>query len=202
MKRMLVLGCALALLFFTSTNSHAILIGLDPVSQNAAAGSSVDVNLFISGLGDHTAPSLGAYDLNVNFDPAILAFNSVAFGDPLLGNQLDLFGFGNLSGSDNTISGKVNLYELSFDLAQELETLQPGSFVLARLTFDTLTVGTSPLDLSLNALGDASGDPLSAELHNGSINVNSTTPVPEPATILLLASGLGCGWVFGKKKEL
>jgi len=199
---MLVLGCALALLFFTSTNSHAILIGLDPVSQNAAAGSSVDVNLFISGLGDHTAPSLGAYDLNVNFDPAILAFNSVAFGDPLLGNQLDLFGFGNLSGSDNTISGKVNLYELSFDLAQELETLQPGSFVLARLTFDTLTVGTSPLDLSLNALGDASGDPLSAELHNGSINVNSTTPVPEPATILLLASGLGCGWVFGKKKEL
>jgi hypothetical protein len=180
------------LLFFV-TPSAAILIGFDPISQTIPVGDPVDVALVISGLGVGDAPSLSIFDVDISFDSAILAFNDVEFGDPLIGDQLDLLAIGSLTGVNSSL-GSVNLFELSFDPATILDTLQADSFTLATLTFDTLVVGTSSLDISVNALGDAIGAPLSADLQSGSIS-----PVPEPATILLLASGMAGLGVFSRK---
>ncbi len=186
----------LGIVFMTSA-AHAIALSVNPISQNVLLGNSIGVTLDIAGLGDCSAPSLGVFDLDLNFDPTILAFNNVTFGDPALGDQLDLFGLGSLSAFDNTTSGMVNLYELSFDLPDDLDTLQAGSFTLVSLTFDSLAGGISPLDISINSLGDALGDPLSATLENGSVAVN---PVPEPSTILLLV--IGVMGIVGIKKKL
>jgi len=163
---------------------QAITIGFNPSGQVANLGNPVSVALTISDLGDLTSPSLSTFDLDVIYDPTILGFTSAAYGDPILGDQLDLFGLGSLTATTPGV-GSVNLFELSFDLPDDLDNLQVGSFTLATITFDTVGIGTSSLGLNINALGDANGDPLAANLENGSIS-----SVPEPSTLLLIASGL------------
>lgn len=96
---------------------------------------------------------------------------------------------------DTSTAGVVRLYELSlleansttcvFCLPPFLEDLQPSSFTLATLTFDTLAIGTSPLTLSINVLGDAAGESLTATLDSGEVVVT-----PEPGSLLLFVSGL------------
>lgn len=75
--------------------------------------------------------------------------DSVAFGD-----QLDLWGLGSWTYVAPDVV-EVNLFELSFDSESDLNMFQADSFTLATLTFDTIALGTSPLDISINALGDS-----------------------------------------------
>jgi hypothetical protein len=167
--------------------ADVITLGVFPASQSVALGSPVNVSLQITGLGNEAAPSLGTFDVNLNFDPTILSFNSAVFGDPILGDQLDPTGLGNTISFSNPGFGTVELFDLSLDSASQLNGLQPASFILGSLVFDTIGTGTSALDLTINALGDANGNPLSASLQNGSADVNPVSTVPEPSSALLLA---------------
>ena len=124
-----VLAFAACLLFGGET--QAIMLGFSPSNPVAHVGDSVDVDLVISGLGDFAPPSLSVFDLDVLFDPTILGLTNVAFGDPVFGDQLDLFGFGHFSDVDAVAPGAANLFEISFDLPSDLDLLQPGSFTLA-----------------------------------------------------------------------
>ena len=188
-----------AALLLVALPLHAITISLNPATQTVTAGSSLDVALVISGLGDGAAPSLGTFDVNVSFDQSILSFSTVAFG-PFLGDPSLLESINSFD--DTSTPGIVNLYALSllegdsttciFCIPPYLDDLQPASFTLATLTFSALSVGTSPLGITLNALGDANGGTLTADLVGGSVNVNADNnpgSVPEPAAWLLLGLG-------------
>ncbi len=175
------------LLLLVSGMSQAITVSFDPTAQTVATGSFVSVKLGISGLGNGVAPSLGTFDLNIDYNPSLLSFTSVSFGDPVLGDQLDLFSLGSLTSWDNTTPGTLNVFELSFDSPTDIDTLQAANFTLATLTFSALSGGISPLSISINALGDANGDPLAAITTSGSVTV---TAVPVPAAVWLLGSGL------------
>jgi hypothetical protein len=135
----------------------------------------VEIALVISGLGDFVPPSLGTFDLDITFDPAILAFQNAVFGD-----QLDLSGLGSITEIQPGVMN-VNLFELSLDNPADLDTLQPGSFTLVTLTFATLTDGTSSLAVLINALGAANGLPLAADAGSGSVTV--VTPLVVNAEI-------------------
>lgn len=175
--------------------THAITISLNPVTPSTIVGASVDVALVISGLGSGVAPSLGTFDIDVAFNQANLSFSSVVFGsflgDPSLGESINSF--------NGSTPGIVNLYELSllegnsttcfFCIPPYLDNLQPASFTLATLTFNALSAGISPLDIALNAIGDANGEPLIVESVNASVTVgpnNTLDSVPEPAIWMLL----------------
>jgi len=173
-------------LLSASTAAQAITLSFEVSSSEVSVGSSVDVNVVISDLTDSAAPSLGTFDLDVLFDPALFGLAGVAFGDPVLGDQLDLFDMGSLSGYDDSIPGTVNVFEISFDLPGDLDDLQAGSFTLFTLTFDALAEGTSSRGAANLTLGDALGDPLSVDVYPGSI---TATALPEPAAASLVLLG-------------
>ena len=186
----------------------AASITLTPSSQSVDLGSQAVVTLDISGLGSGAAPSVGAYDIDLSFDSSILALSSVVFGDPVLGDQLDVLGLGSILGATPG-AGTVNVFEISLDFVDDLNQLQADSFTLATFTFDTLAAGSSALGLTLNALGDADGLSLDATLTGGSVDVVGSEPPPvtvsEPsawATYVLLMAGLAGLGIFQGKKRL
>ena len=194
MKKALFLALVLGFVVFFSLRALAITIGFEPASQIVPVGESVSIDLVISGLGDYSEPSLSTFDLNITYDTAILDFTDYTLGsclgDILFGEAWDL-------SWGETAPGTINLAELSFLSVSELDALQPSSFPLATLTFNTLAVGTSSLDISTTALGDAYGNLLSADVQSGSIS-----PVPEPATFILIGFGLGGIGILRRRRKI
>ncbi len=158
---------------------------LTPGSQTVVLGSQFTVDLVVSGLGHGVA--LSAFDLGIDFDATAMSFASATFGD-----QLDLFGLGDLQAVTVT-PGRVELFEVSLDPSSDLLRLQALSFRLGRITFDTVGLASgSPLLLSMNAFGDADGVELAAALRGAVVTIAA---VPENATFLLAL--VGCCVVGG-----
>ena len=180
-----VMPIACVLLFLGAVPAFAgsnISLHLDPPAQDVKLGDLAGVTVGISGLGDLAAPSLGAYDLNLAFDPALLSFHSIIFGD-----QLALAGpGGSITGVNPSTPGQVNVFEVSLVPTPVLNNTQTASFVLFTLTFDTLALGKSVLALSIINLADAEGALLAGVDGRGSINV-----IPAPAALLLGVVGSG-----------
>jgi hypothetical protein len=162
----------------------------------------VNVLLQINGLGNLTAPSLGTFDVNLDFDPTVLSFNNAVFGDPVLGDLLDPTGLGNTISFASPGFGTVELFDLSLDSDTQLNTLQPGTFTLGSVMFDTIRVGTSTVDITINALGDADGNSLSADIQNGTAQVTAVSSVPEPSTLPLVATVGMLVLIAGRRSHL
>jgi len=159
-----------------------ITLNLHPPVQDVLRGNLASVTVEIFGLTDQAAPSLGAYDVNLEFDATLLSFNSIVFGD-----QLALAGPGSsTTGYDFSSPGLVNVFEVSLVPTPVLDRTQSGSFDLFTLTFNTLDMGKSPLDLSIITLADADGVCLTGVDYDGSINI-----IPAPGAMLLGVMGLG-----------
>src|SRR5262245_13116575 len=138
-------------LFFAATASGDFL-SFVPVTQTVLLGQQAVVQVEISDTAAFAAPSIGGYDLTVAFDSGILAASEVIF-QSFLGNPLSL------TAADISIPGFVNLAEVSFLSPAELDALQPDTFLLGLLVFDTIALGVSPLSFASLLVSDAFGIP-------------------------------------------
>ncbi|NEZ66601.1 hypothetical protein D0962_28215 [Leptolyngbyaceae cyanobacterium CCMR0082] len=173
---------------------EAISLSLTPTKQEVAIGEALLLDVAIVDLGSFSTPSVSTFDFHLSFDSNVLEFTELTFGDPLLGDQIDLSGDARLFteqgifdaiGFSETSNGVVNFFEESFDLPQVLDTLQPVTFTLATLNFTALTPGDSNFAVTVNALGDSQGNPLNLDLIEiPPVTVTATTSVsvPEPMT--------------------
>ena len=176
---------AAALTAGVSGQATAASLQVQPSLDTIAAGNSVSVQITITDMFDLAAPSLGSYDLDVNFDAGVLSYSSITWG-----TQLDLFGLGSLQAIDTAqaASGLLNIYEVSYDDVADLDSLQLNDFTLFTLTFTAIGPGFSALTLGVNDLGDSLGIGI-APSSVGSASV-TVSEVPLPATLPLFAAGL------------
>ncbi|MEJ0038571.1 MAG: hypothetical protein WDO68_21270 [Gammaproteobacteria bacterium] len=166
--------------------ADAFTLSVVPQAATVNVGGTVSVDVVASDLVGGGAPSLGAYDLELSFDSAVLSFSSIAFG-----TGLSVTGVPSIIQAFDLGVGFVNPFESSFEETADLNALQPDAFTLFTITFNADQVGTSLLTLSVNSLGDAPGGSLTADALDGaSVSVGGASPVPLPAAAWLLLTGV------------
>lgn len=181
MKTLLKL-LALASLSF-AVNAYALSIDLAANQSTVNLGDEVAVQVRISGLEGDTA--VGVYDLQLNYDSSIFSLHQIVWGDAVIGNQLDLLGFGSLQDSSSD-TNTLTAFELSFDDLLDLESLQASEFSLFSIILKSIALGTSQFSLTSSLFGDANGSELMIDsINNTQVSVGSVV-VPEPSSLLLL----------------
>lgn len=175
MKRFFCLITALAMLSFAH-QAAAYTLTLNPLTQAIGLTETATVNVDLDLQGTEV---LNYFNLNLYFDHTILGFNS--FSSLLPTADYD-YGFTD-NGTSIGFSG-INL-----------QNPQSGIFTLATLRFDGNGFGTSPLELSGSLALD---DWLETAVSPFSADVGV---VPEPATVLMLALGLGAMLFYRKRAQ-
>jgi hypothetical protein len=170
----LLLACAVQL---APRESAAVSIALVPSAPSVAVGDSFTLTLEVSAL---AGAAVGAFDVDVSFDPALFALVGVSFGFALGGAGEQLTDVVNGTGS-------VSLGAVSLLTPGELAALVTDPLVLATLTFEATSAGSGAFGIADALLSDAFAAGLATTSQTGA----TVDAVPEPALALLLALGAG-----------
>jgi hypothetical protein len=180
-----ILLTCLAALGFASRAQAQIGVSLQPTPQVINVGDPASMDLVVSGLGNLSPPSLGAFDFDLSYNPAILDAVSLTFG-----TFLDLGTLGSLRSSDLSVAGVIELDEISFETSADLNNAQPGAFTLATLGFNGVGPGISSIAFTFASLSDEGGLSITAfSTTDGAIEVRRQIGVPDvgsTASLLLL----------------
>lgn len=164
--------------------ASAVGIAIEPVNQTVVLGQTVQTDIAFTDLAGEV---ISAYDLDLTYDPNLLAATGVTF-TTALGEELFFEAFNDF---DLTVAGVVDLAQLSLLSDAELAAIQPGDRItVATLVFDTLATGTSQLGFVFDAFNDVKGSNgavLPLTVQTASIRVSA--PVPEPSSALLFLVG-------------
>jgi hypothetical protein len=181
----LVLVFTLVGLWMCSSCPASITISVVPATLNIPVAGTASVDIVASGLSAGTAPSLGEFDLSLDYDELFLSATVLTFGA-----FLDVGVLGSIQFADLSVAGKVDFSEVSLETPAVLDAMQPDTFILATIGFEGLASGVTPLVLTINSLSDSSGDPLTADVIDG-----STAAVPEPTTFLVWGGIAIAAWL-------
>jgi hypothetical protein len=180
---------ALAAAGFLGVAQAAPVVSINPATQDLDVGVQTTVEIVVSGL-TQPADAIGGFDITLDFDDSVLTGISYAIDPAATMGLGDDFSFGFSGGSLSLIY----LADLLLD-QNDAAAAQGASFVLAKVTFEGLANGLSPLTLSYVDLSDFDGLSLLQDANrDGSICVGGNCTVPEPGTyglagVALLAAG-------------
>ena len=166
-----------------------------PSTPAPVVGDTFTADVVVSGLGNLAAPSLGAFDLNLTFNPSVVNFVGITFGqllgDPMAGPVEAVTGFAAAAGS-------LNAFSVSLLTPAQLVALQPASFTLFTVTLQVVGTGDSSLDVLPNAvLGDQLGAPLpKGAIQGGPFTGIARVPTLSQSGFLLLILGLLSGGLY------
>lgn len=162
----------------------AVSITLVPDALVVTAGGGLAIDVFVAGLeGTGDAQTLRAFDLDVLFDPALLALDDVVFdvhlGEPGLAALVDW---------KEPVAGVADFAESSLVPAADLRAAQPGAFQLVRLDFTALGPGTADLGFGPVELVGVRGVAIAdASLAGARVEI---APIPEPGALLVFGAAL------------
>lgn len=217
--RRIVCVVLVSVLWQLSSVAQATTVGLSNTIM--FPGQFKESILRIGGLGGSgISPHLGAFDLDIGFDPDIITLFSVTFQDGRFNSSLGDPNFRTFTipaplvpsqpGAGEALalatlfpassdSQTVNLLELSFLPADDpLLDQQGSSFILAVLRFGGLRLGTSELNIKINELNPIKG--LSDEFGNSlpvSSYVNGSVSVIDVPEIDTSSGNVAICLLFG-----
>ena len=161
MKRIMLLAIFVCSLVMTAGPAFALGLSLDPPYQLVPLGGTASVDLVVLGVSQTTG--LGAFDVEITYDPSILSFLDVSWGS-FLGDTDELAPDpAYAEGFDNPFEGIVRLFEIG----SLFLPVQPTSFRLATLNFIGEAIGFENLGLQIPILSDGSGEPLTVTTLSG-----------------------------------
>ncbi len=172
----LSLALTVGIVFSPVLASATPLMSIQPSVSNVDIGSVFDLTVNISDVTD-----LFAFQFDTNFDPGILLALNVTEGPFLPSGGPTFFISGFIDNTTGTIS-------FTADSLIGLISGVNGSGTLALLSFQVLAPGTSLISLSNVILLDSVFSDISSNVANAS--VNAANAIPEPATFILLGSGI------------
>lgn len=180
---------SLAAAAFLSPAGASPVVSIDPTDQTINVGDPASIDIIVSGLTD----PVGGFSFTLSFIDTIVTGTAFA-NDPdtkMGAVPLDLSGgFTGAGGSPLDIFFVADVSETEASLAAS----QGTGFRLARVDFTGIANGLSPLTLTNVVLSNWDGSSTLPDVRvaNGSICVGGDCPtVPEPATLLLVATALG-----------
>lgn len=194
MRRSRVLLAALALVAFSGfsgSSAGAATISLAQLGP-IQAGQQFDVAVAI----DLGSDSLYAFNVNVLYDASRFDVVAVQFGDPVLGNQLELTGPSPFTHSAGGSPGSLTLFDWSQDSASAIDNLQESSFRLATVRFeaDASASGSAGFDpyACAGCLNRPGGGAVPVDgLVGFTASIQGGSTMPEPGAALLFAVGMG-----------
>jgi len=153
----------------------------DSVSLSVASPATVTLgSTFVVDVNVSNVTDLYDFQLDLNFDPSVLSATGITEGAFLPTGGSTFFIPGTIDNTGGTIA-------FNGDSLLSAVSGVSGSGTLMQFDFTALALGTSPLTIGNEILQDSTGNILSDTPTAGSVTV---APVPEPATLLLLATGL------------
>lgn len=185
-------------------------VNLSGSAASGTVGFAWTVSFDISGLGTGTNESLSGFDINVNYDPALLYFTGFSVINPATHDvQLDLpepGQWGLFADVSNLGGGVLDAYAVSGNSASVLDAAQLDSFRFLALNFVALAAGSALVSLDVGdpnlLFTDSDANQMSVNLQHTSAQLDIRQPsgqLPEPATWLLAGMGLA-GAALGRRR--
>jgi general secretion pathway protein D len=171
-KAMRLASLGFFLLLAASSASAAAVVSAVPGISSVGLGGTFTLAVEISDVTD-----LYAYQLDVNYDPAVLAAQSVAEDTFLAQGGSTIFVAGTIDNSGGSVANN----------GDSLDGFVPGvtgSGVLLDIVFQGVDLGHSDLDLANVELLDSNFDDIPFTLQSGAVDVTA----PEPSAALLMAA--------------